>query len=122
VPGTQAVIPMDVDDGGFLLFTTSLSTSLADAFADVSVSEVPSPKVVIPKVPAQAATGKKTVRLLPYVEVPNMDTTSHMFRKAEATVSKQSTPSSSGSTGTSTETFSSAKSGMDCLFNVQQGM
>ena len=107
MPGTQAVTPMDVDEGtGGFCILPPLST---DTFSDAS--EAPSPQDVIPKVPA----GKKTVHLLPYVDVPNMDTSSHTFQKAEATISKQSAPSSA---------LASSTAGMKSseVFALNQGM
>ena len=93
---------MDVDEGEFLLSLFIFSLTDILEFLDTT-------RVVIPKERAV-----KTVRLLPYVEVPHMDTSSHIFRKAEATVAKQVSPSSSS-------TSSSSKASVERLFDIQQG-
>ena len=57
----------------------------------------------------------KSVRLLPYVLVPGMDTSSRLFHKAQATISKQ-VP-----TPTPSPPASEHKAHVDRLFSLQQG-
>ena len=57
------------------------------------------------------------VRLIPYVLVPGMDTTPHLFHKAQATLAKQAAAMSSPSTS-----LTARKTHLKRLFHSQQGM
>ena len=56
----------------------------------------------------------RTVRLLPYVSVPRMDTNSRLFHKAQATLAKQAAASSSAAPF-------DRQAHMERLFNLHQG-
>ena len=58
----------------------------------------------------------KTVRFLPYDLVPNLDTSSRLFRKAQAVIAKQAAPSSSSSS-----VALDHRASLDRLFNLNQG-
>jgi hypothetical protein len=73
-----------------------------------------------------AAPAKTTVRL-PYVLVPNMDTSSRLFHKAQNTIAKQAKASAAkqvdtaSPSPTASSTSSAFKTKMARLFNLEQG-
>jgi len=97
---------MDVDHGksclGFILFGFLLNTSCTFSDTLAVVKDRP-----------------KTVRFLPYENVPGMDKNSRLFVKAQATIAKQVAPPSaspSSSPGSTSRPVS-----IDRLFDLNQG-
>ena len=64
------------------------------------------------------STTNRTVRLLPYTDVPEMDCTSRLFRMAQATIAKQEKAALSQTSSPATASTATSPAPLELMFNT----